>query len=93
MPTPECVLFKPQDSYPLDAKSRQLLPVNMERKFLSFQNLGTVNVWVQFSREAAFEECLRVPPGQFIAYDRKIPGNEIYARAETGTSKLVVTEA
>lgn len=90
MPT---LLFKPQDSYPLTTSSRQILPVNEQRKFLSFQNLGTVNVWVQFSRDAAFEECLRLAPGGFTAYDIVIPGNEIFARAESGTSKLVVTEA
>lgn len=91
MPTP--LLFKPQDSYPLTTASKQILAFNPDRRFLSFQNLGTVNVWVQFSRDAAFEECLRIPPGGFVAYDLIVPTNEVFARSETGTSKLVVTEA
>ncbi len=87
------LLFKPQDRYPLDTVSRQILAFNETRKFLSFQNLSAVNVWVQFSREAAFEECLRLGPGAFAAYDVVVPINEVFARAETGTAKLVVTEA
>lgn len=88
-----CILFKPQDGYPLTTVSVQILPENLDRQFLSFQNLSTVNVSIQFSRDAAMDETLRLGPGGFVAYDVIVPGNAVFARAETGTAKLVVTEA